>query len=74
MGGPSKKVRRALLEARAAKQARLNAGKPLDFLPENEVITFLDGTTMTVKQIRESDWKVDGQPPQLDSWRRSCAD
>jgi malate synthase len=58
-------VRRALLQARAAKQARLDPGEQLDFLPENEVITFFDGTRITVKQIREGDWKVSGQPPQF---------
>ncbi|MGA7104756.1 MAG: hypothetical protein WBX49_05375 [Candidatus Deferrimicrobiaceae bacterium] len=68
-GRTLEEVRRDRVEARPAKQARLDAGEPLDFLPENEVITFLDGTTMTVKQIREADWKVDGQPPQFDGRR-----
>ena len=68
-GRTLEEVRRDLVEARPAKQARLDAGEPLDFLPENEVITFLDGTTMTVKQIREADWKVNGQPPQLNGRR-----
>jgi len=68
-GRTLEEVRRDRVEARPAKQARLDAGEPLDFLPENEVITFLDGTTMTVKEIREADWKVDGQPPQFDGRR-----
>jgi malate synthase A len=68
-GRTLEEVRRDRVEARPAKQARLDAGEPLDFLPENEVITFLDGTTMTVKEIREGDWKVDGQPPQFDGRR-----
>jgi malate synthase A len=68
-GRTLEEVRRDRVEARPAKQARLDAGELLDFLPENEVITFLDGTTMTVKEIREADWKVDGQPPQFDGRR-----
>jgi malate synthase A len=68
-GRTLEEVRRDRVDARPAKQARLDAGEPLDFLPENEVITFLDGTTMTVKEIREADWKVDGQPPQFDGRR-----
>jgi malate synthase A len=68
-GRTLEEVRRDRVEARPAKQARLDAGEPLDFLPENEVFTFLDGTTMTVKEIREADWKVDGQPPQFDGRR-----
>ena len=64
-GRTMEEVRRALVQARAARQARVDAGKPVDFLPEGEVITFLDGTTITVKQIREGDWKVDAQPPQF---------
>ncbi len=68
-GRTLEEVRRDRVEARPAKQARLDAGEPLDFLPENEVITFLDGTTMTVKEIREADWKVNGQPPQFDGRR-----
>jgi malate synthase len=64
-GRTLEEVRRDLVEARPARQDRLDAGEPIDFLPENEVITFLDGTTMTVKEIREADWKVDGQPPQF---------
>jgi len=68
-GRTLEEVRRDRVEARPAKQARLDAGEPLDFLPENEVITFLDGTTMTVKEIRAADWKVDGQPPQFDGRR-----
>lgn len=64
-GRTLEEVRRDLVEARPAVQARLDAGEPLDFLPENEVIAFLDGTTMTVKQIREAEWKVNGQPPQF---------
>ncbi|MBI3007864.1 MAG: hypothetical protein HYY53_06135 [candidate division NC10 bacterium] len=64
-GRTFEEVRRALLKARAEAQARIDAGKPIDFLPENEVITFFDGTTTTPKQIRESAWKVDGQPPQF---------
>ncbi|MGZ8473397.1 MAG: hypothetical protein ACXW4N_07790, partial [Candidatus Deferrimicrobiaceae bacterium] len=68
-GRTLEEVRRDRVEARPAKQARLDAGEPLDFLPADEVITFLDGTTMTVKQIREADWKVNGQPPQLNGRR-----
>ena len=68
-GRTLEEVRRDRVEARPAKQARLDAGEPLDFLPENEVFTFLDGTTMTAKEIREGDWKVDGQPPQFDGRR-----
>ncbi len=68
-GRTLEEVRRDRVEARPAKQARLDAGEPLDFLPENEVFTFLDGTTMTVKEIREADWKVDGQPRQFDGRR-----
>jgi malate synthase A len=68
-GRTLEEVRRDRVEARPAKQARLDAGEPLDFLPENEVIIFLDGTTMTVKEIRAADWKVDGQPPQFDGRR-----
>lgn len=64
-GRTLEEVRRSLVEARPAKQARLDAGEPLHFLPADEVIAFLDGTTMTAKQIREADWKVHGQPPQL---------
>ncbi|MGH7363763.1 MAG: hypothetical protein ACREKA_08465, partial [Candidatus Methylomirabilales bacterium] len=58
-GRTFEEVRRTLLKARAEAQARIDAGKPLDFLPEDEVITFFDGTTITPKQIRESAWKVD---------------
>ena len=65
-GRTLEEARRSLVEARPAKQARLDGGEPLNFLPADEVITFLDGTTMTVKQIREADWKVDGQPTKLD--------
>ncbi|NNF83621.1 MAG: hypothetical protein HKM29_00520, partial [Deltaproteobacteria bacterium] len=65
-GRTLEEVRRDRVEARPAKQARLDAGEPLDFRPADEVITFLDGTTMTVKEIREADWKVNGQPPQFD--------
>jgi len=68
-GRTLEEVRRDRVEARPAKQARLDAGEPLDFLPENEAFTFLDGTTMTVKEIREADWKVDGQPQQFDGRR-----
>jgi malate synthase A len=68
-GRTLEEVRRDRVEARPAKQARLDAGEPLDFLPENEAFTFLDGTTMTVKEIREADWKVDGQPRQFDGRR-----
>lgn len=64
-GRTFEEVRRALLKARGEAQARLDAGKPLDFLSENEVITFFDGTTTTPKQIRESAWKADGQPKQF---------
>lgn len=64
-GRSLEEVRRALVAARAEAQARLDAGKPIDFLPENEVITFFDGTTTTPKQIRQSAWKVDGQPRQF---------
>lgn len=64
-GRTFEEVRRALLKARAEAQEGINAGKPLDFLPENEVIAFFDGTTTTPKQIRESAWKVDGQPRQF---------
>ncbi len=68
-GRTLEEVRRDRVDARPAKQERLDAGEPLDFLPADEVITFLDGTTMTVKEIREADWKVDGQPPQFDGRR-----
>ncbi|MBE0605525.1 MAG: hypothetical protein IH610_04475, partial [Deltaproteobacteria bacterium] len=64
-GRTLEEVRRSLVDARPAKQARLDAGEPLDFLPADEVIAFLDGTTMTAMQIREADWKADGQPTQL---------
>jgi malate synthase len=64
-GRTLEEARRSLVEARPAKQARLDAGEPLTFLPADEVITFLDGTEMTVRQIREADWKVDGLPPKL---------
>jgi malate synthase A len=64
-GRTLEEVRRALVAARAEAQARIDAGKPIDFLPENEVITFFDGTTTTPKQIRESAWKAAGQPRQF---------
>jgi malate synthase A len=54
-------ARRALVQARVARQARIDAGEPLDFLPESAVITFLDGTRMTVGQIRKAEWRCDGQ-------------
>lgn len=64
-GRTFEEVRRALLQARAEAQARIDGGKPIDFLPENEVITFFDGTTTTPKQIRTSAWKAGGQPRQF---------
>ncbi len=60
-GRTMEEVRKAFLQARVVTQARLDAGEPLDFLPEHQVITFFDGTRTTVKEIREGDWRVDGQ-------------
>jgi malate synthase len=44
--------RQALLKARVERQARIDAGEPLDFLPET-------------KHVRDGDWKIAPLPPAL---------
>jgi isocitrate lyase len=65
--GPSlEQARRQLLAARAESQARLDAGQEaLDFLPEDRVLTFLDGTETTAGAIRRGRWRVSGLPEQM---------
>ncbi len=57
--------RNDLLRLREVKQKRMDGGEPIDFLPEDHRIEWMDGTGKPVSEIRQQKWKVSGLPPQL---------